>query len=59
MIVLLGDQVIKDLTDWTKDNLKLVKKFFELVSDIQKHPFKGIGKPEPLKHQFKDAGRDG
>ncbi|MEY4540717.1 MAG: hypothetical protein RLZZ306_2474 [Bacteroidota bacterium] len=31
---------------------KLIKKIFSLISDIQKHPFEGIGKPEALKHDF-------
>ena len=32
---------------------KLVKKIFDLINDIQKHPFEGIGKPEALKHDYK------
>ena len=35
--------------------VKIVKKIFELIEDIQKTPFEGIGKPEPLKHQLKGA----
>jgi toxin YoeB len=31
---------------------KLVKKIFDLIADIQKHPFEGIGKPEALKHDL-------
>ena len=27
----------------------MMKRISELIEDIQKHPFKGIGKPEPLK----------
>jgi toxin YoeB len=27
-------------------------KIFALIKDIQKHPFEGIGKPEPLKHEL-------
>ncbi len=45
--------VIEDLRKWSKDNPKLVKKVFELLSDIQNDPFTGIGKPEPLKHEWK------
>ena len=29
--------------------LNIMKRISELIEDIQKHPFKGIGKPEPLK----------
>lgn len=45
--------VVEDLKAWTKDEPKLVKKFFELLSDIHKTPFEGLGKPEALKHQYK------
>jgi toxin YoeB len=44
---------IEDLTQWSKSEPRLVKKVFELITDIQKHPFDGIGKPEGLKHQYK------
>lgn len=30
----------------------MVFKILELITDIQKHPFEGIGKPEPLKGNF-------
>jgi len=43
----------EDLARWTKTDPKLVKKVFELIADIHKHPFEGLGKPEGLKHQFK------
>lgn len=33
-------------------NQKLVFKVIELINDIQKHPFEGLGKPEPLKGDF-------
>ena len=44
---------LKDLLQWTRSDLKLVKKIFELITDIHKHPFEGLGKPEALKHQLK------
>ncbi len=31
---------------------KAIKKVFDLVADIQKHPFEGLGKPEALKHDL-------
>ncbi|MCF0059226.1 Txe/YoeB family addiction module toxin [Dyadobacter sp. CY356] len=46
-------QVIEDLTHWSKSEPRLVKKVFELIKDIHKHPFEGLGKPEGLKHQYK------
>ena len=45
--------VIEDLKAWAKDEPKLVKKVFELLTDIHKNPYAGLGKPEGLKHQYK------
>ncbi|HEX5150020.1 MAG TPA: Txe/YoeB family addiction module toxin [Parafilimonas sp.] len=45
--------VVQDLKDWSKNEPKLVKKFFDLLADIHKTPFEGLGKPEALKHQYK------
>ncbi|MEG3438564.1 Txe/YoeB family addiction module toxin [Pannus brasiliensis CCIBt3594] len=35
------------------EDKKLYKKIVDLIDDILRHPFSGIGKPEPLKHQLK------
>lgn len=43
----------EDLARWAKSDPKLVKKVFELIDDIHKHPFEGLGKPEALKYQLK------
>ncbi|MCF0065249.1 Txe/YoeB family addiction module toxin [Dyadobacter chenwenxiniae] len=51
--IIFDTLAIEDLTQWSKTEPRLVKKVFELITDIQKHPFEGIGKPEGLKHQFK------
>lgn len=45
--------VIDDFKKWMKNNPQLVKKVFELLSDIDTDPFNGIGKPEALKYDFK------
>jgi len=29
---------------------KILRKINELLKDISRHPYEGIGKPEPLKH---------
>jgi len=46
-------QALEHLEEWSGIDLKMVKKIIELIADIRKHPFEGIGKPEPLKHEFK------
>ena len=40
----------EDYLYWQRTNRKLLKRINELVRDIQRSPFEGIGKPEPLKH---------
>lgn len=43
---------IKDLKMFKSGNQNLAFKFFELITDIQSTPFKGIGKPEALKGNY-------
>ncbi|NJO17007.1 MAG: Txe/YoeB family addiction module toxin [Thioploca sp.] len=42
----------EDFTQWTRENKKIYTKIIELIKYIQRDPFSGIGKPEPLKHQL-------
>ena len=40
----------EDLDFWVKTgNKPIIKKITQLISAIEKNPFEGIGKPEPLK----------
>lgn len=41
------------LNEWAVTNKKIYNKIVDLVNAIQKEPFSGMGKPEPLKHQLK------
>lgn len=50
---ILDLSVVEDLKAWAKNEPELVKKVFELISDIHKTPFEGLGKPEALKYQYK------
>lgn len=34
---------------WQAENKKVVKRINQLIKDIRRNPFDGIGKPEPLK----------
>jgi len=52
-ILAIHKQAFNDIVYFTRHDLKLVKKIFELIEDIQKTPFDGIGKPEPLKYVLK------
>lgn len=35
---------------WQQNDKKVLKRINLLVKDIQRSPFEGVGKPEPLKH---------
>ena len=35
---------------WQKTDKKILKRINILIKDIQRSPYEGIGKPEPLKH---------
>ena len=38
-----------DYTYWQTQDKKTLKRINQLVKDISRNPFEGIGKPEPLK----------
>lgn len=42
----------EDYLFWQQNDKKTVKKINDLIKDIQRNPFVGIGSPEPLKHQL-------
>jgi toxin YoeB len=45
-----------DLQYWVSTgNKAIIKKIAQLVEDIKLHPYAGIGKPEPLKHNLTGA----
>lgn len=39
----------EDYLYWQVENKKNLKRINQLIKDIERHPFEGIGKPEPLK----------
>jgi toxin YoeB len=41
-----------DYADWGIYNRNVFKRIYELLKDIRRQPFEGIGKPEPLKHNL-------
>ena len=43
----------KQLQEWLKNDKKIYSHIEQLAIAIQQEPFKGMGKPEPLKHQLK------
>jgi toxin YoeB len=46
-------KALVDLEYWKKSgNVIILKRIRQLLKAIQEDPFNGIGKPEPLKHDF-------
>ncbi len=42
----------KEYTHWAETDKKILFKINDLIKDISRSPFSGIGKPEPLKHEY-------
>ncbi len=40
----------EDYLYWQQTDKKTLKRINTLINDIQRHPFNGLGDPEPLKH---------
>ncbi|MDJ0593394.1 MAG: Txe/YoeB family addiction module toxin [Pleurocapsa sp. MO_226.B13] len=45
-----GSQFKEDLGWWFKQDPKKAAKILDMVTAVMQDPFKGIGKPEPLKY---------
>ncbi|MEM6835939.1 MAG: Txe/YoeB family addiction module toxin [Cyanobacteria bacterium P01_C01_bin.120] len=43
----------EDFNQWASLNKKLYRKIINLIKDIDRSPFSGLGKPEPLRHELK------
>lgn len=41
-----------EYVDWQLIDKAILRKINQLIKDIQRQPFTGIGKPEPLKHDL-------
>lgn len=40
---------------WSLNDIKLLKKIFDLIASIKRNPVEGIGKPEALKGNLKGS----
>ena len=52
MKVLFAENAWEDYLYWQQNDKKILKRINLLIGDIQREPFKGIGKPEPLKFNW-------
>jgi toxin YoeB len=46
------EQAWEEYLEWQREDQKILSIINELIGNINKDPFKGLGKPEPLKHHL-------
>ena len=49
-VTIIQDECMEDLEHWVATDRKTALRVFTLMKDTRRDPFRGIGKPEPLKH---------
>lgn len=49
MIKSWSDDAWEDFNYWLKEDKKTLRKILKIIKDIERSPYEGIGKPEPLR----------
>ncbi len=52
MYITFEQEAFDNYTNWAQEDEKIYTKKGTLIRDIERTPFKGLGKPEPLKHRW-------
>ena len=47
------DESWEDYQYWLKTDKKILARINDLIKDISRTPYTGLGKPEPLKYKYK------
>lgn len=50
MRLTFSDEAWEDYLHWQKQDRRMVERINKLIMEVQRDPFVGLGKPEPLKH---------
>ncbi len=50
MKIIFSTQAWEDYLHWQSSNQKVLRRINELIKEVTRTPFRGTGKPEPLKH---------
>jgi toxin YoeB len=50
--LVFSDEAWENYLHWRETDRPMVRRIHELIKDIRRSPYEGIGKPEPLKHQL-------
>lgn len=52
MRIVFHEQAWDDYLWWQQQDRKVLRRINALIRDVERHRHEGIGKPEPLKHEF-------
>jgi toxin YoeB len=52
MILSWSDHAWEDYLYWQKTDKQILKRINQIIEDIMRHPFEGLGNPEPLRHNW-------
>lgn len=52
MILAWADDAWDDYLYWQAQDKKTLKRINLLIKDVMRHPFEGLGEPEPLKYNW-------
>ena len=52
MYLIFSQNAWDDYLYWQKTDKKILTRINNIIKDIQRSPFEGMGKPEPLKHNL-------
>ena len=47
-----SDEAWDDYLYWQETDRSMLRRINQLIKDVRRSPYEGIGKPEPLKHQL-------
>jgi toxin YoeB len=50
MKLIFAEAAWEDYLYWQQKDKRMVERINKLIKEVQREPFTGIGKPEPLKH---------
>ena len=50
--LIFSDEAWEDYLHWQETDRSMVRRINQLIKDVRRSPYEGIGKPEPLKHQL-------
>ena len=50
--LIFADEAWDDYLYWQDTDRSMLRRINQLIKDVRRSPYEGIGKPEPLKHQL-------